>query len=402
MKVLLTNHFPFHGSGTGSYALDLAKALVGAGHQVECLIVDNKSHGDEPLAVERIVCRRGDTTADLPFDFPCFTAHPASGNTFYALTNPELDRYREATRRKLDRIIERFDPDVVHCQHIWIQAHLALESGAPYVVTAQGTDLMGYREDERYQAYANQAAENAGRIVAASEHIRREVLSLFDVAPERVVTVHNAIDASPFRADHLDREEILASLGVPNHAGPIVAFAGKLVPFKGVDTLLNAAAIYETDPAGITTIIAGDGIQRGELEAQARRLGLQRAYFLGDQDRARCALVYKAADVVVMPSRGEPFGLVALEALAAGTPVVGTRAGGLDEVLTDRVGGLVPVDDHELLAEMILRALAEDWKRTKADAIAEFGRRQSCTAWVERIVDIYRAVIDERFGRLTR
>lgn len=398
MRVLVTNHFPFHGSGTGTYTLDLADGLIAAGHDVRALIVDRQREGDEPFDVERIACRAGDASADLPFDFPCFTSHPVSHQTFAGLSDAQIHAYLDVQRARLDQVVAEFDPHIIHGQHIWLQGHLALETGVPYVLSAQGTDLMGYRQDARYRAYAEQAAENAGRILAASQYIRDDVLTTFGVSPERVETVYSAIDAKPY-LEPIARAEALARLGLPANLGPIVAYAGKLVPFKGVDTLLNAAGIYEADPLNITTVIAGDGIQRAELEAQARRLGLEGVRFLGDIDRERCAALYAAAELVVMPSRGEPFGLVALEAMASGTPVLGTRSGGLAEILNDAIGGLVPADDHELLAERTLVALLQNWKRSKGPAAREFVQREhSQEAWIARVTEIYRNVLTERFG----
>lgn len=403
MRVLLTNHFPFHGSGTGTYTRDLATGLQQAGHDVRALIVDIKSNRHvetgETFPVERITCRRGDADADLPFDFPCFTSHPQSHNTFHQLSDLQVAQYLDVTRAKLDRLIADFDPHIIHGQHIWVQGHLALETGVPYVLTAQGTDLMGYRQDARYRPYAEQAAENAGRIMAASKFIRDDVLATFGVAPERVQTVYSAINPLPYLAEMPSRSEALRVLGLSADPGPIVAYVGKLVPFKGVDVLLNAAAVYEFDPFAITTIIAGDGAQRAELQSQAARLGLERTRFLGELGQARCAALYSVADLVVMPSRGEPFGLVALEAMASATPVVGARAGGLSEILSDDIGGLVPVDDHELLAETILLALAQNWKAAKGAAAREYVlAHHSHKAWIEQITSIYRDVLNQRFG----
>lgn len=399
MRVLLTNHFPFHGSGTGTYTLDLARGLLRAGHEVRALIVDRQATGSETFPVRRVVCRAGDPTADLPFDFPCFTSHPLSQQTFYELNDRQVAAYRETTRRLLDQEVEQFDPQIIHAQHIWMQGHLALETGVPYVLSAQGTDLMGYRHDARFRPLAQQAAENAGCILAASDFIRQEVVATFERVAERTETVHSAVDLEPYQRPPAARAAALAQLGLPADCPPIVAYAGKLVPFKGVDTLLNAAAIYERSARPLATVIAGGGPLDAELAAQAERLGLEHIWFLGDRRRDDCAALYHLAELVVMPSRAEPFGLVALEAMASGTPLVGTQAGGLSEIVNDATGGLVPVDDHELLAEMVLTAIAGDWKRAKGPAAAEYvNAHHSPTRWIERITGIYQQVLAARFG----
>jgi glycosyltransferase involved in cell wall biosynthesis len=401
MRVLLANHFPLHGSGTGTYTHDLAVGLQRAGHEVRVLVVDERATGDDPFPVRRIVCRPGDVAADLPFAFPCFTSHPQSSQSFDTLSDEQIAQYRQVLRRHFDDEISEFDPHIVHAQHIWIMGHLALEAGVPYVLSAQGTDLLGHAADARYRRFAEEAAENAGRILAASEFVRRQVLATFDVPERRVETFYSAIDTRPYEAPP-SRAEALTAIGLPSDAGPLVAFVGKLAPYKGVDTLLNAAAAYEDHPSRPTTLIVGDGGQRGELEAQTRRLGLQRVSFLGDRPRSYCAAVYDAAELVVMPSRGGPISPVALEALASGTPVLGTSPGSLAEILRDEIGGLVPVDDHELLAEAVVRAIDENWKRTKGPAARAYVREHhNPERWTQSIVDRYAQVITDRGGRAT-
>lgn len=409
MRVLLTNHVPLHGSVTGTYTHDLAVGLQRAGHEVRVLVLDDRAGraeresglgragDDEPFAVRRVVCKPGDAAADLPFAFPCFTAHPRSSQSFYALSDEQIARYRDVLRRCLDEEISAFDPQVVHAQHIGLLGHLALEAGVPYVLSATGSDLLAYAADERYRRFAEEAAENAGRILAHSNDTRRQVLATFDVPEERVETLYPAVDLGLFVSPPT-RAESLATLGLPTVTGPVIALVGTLAPNHGVTTLLNAAAIYEHQlNSRPTTLIVGDGPQRGELEAQARRLGLERVHFLGDRDRSVCAAVYGAAELLVVPTRGGTISPAVFESMATGTPVLGTSTGGLPEVLSDKTGGLVSVDDHELLAEAITKALDENWKQAKGPAARAYVReRHSLERAVPAIVSRYEQVIADR------
>jgi glycosyltransferase involved in cell wall biosynthesis len=408
MRVLLTNHVPLHGSATGTYTYDLAVGLLQAGHEVRVLVLDEEAGragretgegaagDDEPFTVRRVVCKAGDAAADLPFAFPCFTAHPRSSQSFYALSDEQIARYRDVLRRCLDEEISAFDPQVVHTQHIWLLGHLALEAGVPYVLSATGSDLLAYAADERYRRFAEEAAENAGRILASSDYTRRQVLATFDVPDERVETIYPAIDLGRF-ASLPPRAEWLTKW-LPQKPSPIITFVGKLTPDEGVDTLLNAAAIYENHPKlQPTTLIFGDGPQRGELEAQARRLGLKRVHFLGDRPRIYRANVCDSASLVVVPSRGGTISPAVFESMAVGTPVLGTSIGGLPEVLSDKTGGLVPVDDHELLAEAITKAVDENWKRAKGPTARAYVRdHHSLERAVPEIVSRYERVIADR------
>jgi 1,4-alpha-glucan branching enzyme len=178
-----------------------------------------------------------------------------------------------------------------------------------------------------------------------------------------------------------------------------VAYSGKLAWFKGVDVLLEAATQYESRLPRVATVIAGDGDQRSALETQAARLGLKRVHFLGDRRQRDCAILYALADVVAMPSRGEPFGLVALEAMASGTPLVATASGGLNEIVNDAVGGLVPLDDSHALAAAIDRAVVENWKQVKGPAAARYvAEKHDAKTWISRIEAVYRDALRDRFG----
>jgi glycosyltransferase involved in cell wall biosynthesis len=396
MRVLLTNHFPLEGSASGTYTHDLALGLQQAGHEVRVLVLDDRADGDEPFPVRRVVCKLGDATADLPFSFPCFTEHPRSSQSFYALSDEQIAQYRDVLRRCLDEEIAAFDPQVVHAQHIWILGHLALEAGVPYLLSATGRDLLGYAADERYRRFAEEAAENAGRILTPSDFVGRQVLATFDVPSDRVETLYPAIDLRRLEAPP-PRAKSLATLGLPADTGPVIAFADTLAPHQGVDTLLNAAAIYEHHPLELTTVIIGDGPQRRELEAQAQRLGLKRVHFLGDRNRSDCAAVCNAASLVVIPSNVGSINPALFESMAAGTPVLGTAVDGLPEILSDKTGGLVPVDDHELLAEAVVQAINENWKQTKGPAARAYVREHhSLERLVPKIVAQYEQVIADR------
>ena len=147
------------------------------------------------------------------------------------------------------------------------------------------------------------------------------------------------------------------------------------------------------------TVLAGDGPLCADLQKQIQELGLQRVHLLGDRARIDQAALYRMADLKIVPARTEPFEMVVLEALAAGTPVVGSRVGGLAEIISEELGGLVAPDDSAELADTIVRAIREDWKRTKGAACAAHATREhGMDVWVKRVSDVYHAVLDERFG----
>jgi len=189
MRILLIDHVPLHATAVGSQTLALAHGLCAAGHEVRVLTVDVAHQGQEDFPVRRVVCRRDEASADLPFDVPCFTPLAYSRQTFQDLSDDELAAYREAIRDALDEEIAVFDPRMIHCQHIWVGGHLALETGVPYVLTAFADELAALRDDTRYCRLAQEAAENAGRILVESDALRGEVLEACGGLEDRVLVV---------------------------------------------------------------------------------------------------------------------------------------------------------------------------------------------------------------------
>jgi hypothetical protein len=153
MRILLMHHFPLGQSQAGPLVRKWSLSLESAGHETRLLIVDRQSRDDEPLTIDRVVCRADDATADLAFEIPQFSA--SQGLVFRALSDSQLAAYRDQLRRHLDAQIDRFDPHVIHAQHIWVQGQLALETGVPYVLNAWGPELIEYESDARYRNLAD-------------------------------------------------------------------------------------------------------------------------------------------------------------------------------------------------------------------------------------------------------
>lgn len=399
MRVLLTNHFPFEGSATGTSTYDLAVGLMGAGHEVRVLVVDLDRRSREAFPVRRVICRSADPQADLPFDLPSFTTHPQSRLTYFNLTDDQVAQYRDVLREAIDEEVTRFDPHVIHCQHLWVQAALVLETGVPYVASAQETNLEGYYRDPRYQLWAEQGAENAGKIIAESRWMANEVQRIFRVEDDRVVTIPSGIDTRLYQTPAGAREQVLARLNLPPHPGPIVAYGGKLLASQGVDVLLKAAQRYEKQQPQLMTVVAGDGPEYRKLTQLSYELGLKHTHFLGHHERVDLAAVYQMADLVVVPARTDPFELVPIEALASGTPVIASRVGGMPEVVQEAYGGLVTPDSPDELAAMVLTALNEGWKAKKGPGAARYAAAEhGLDLWTKRIGDVYQSVVELRMG----
>lgn len=402
MRILLVNHFPLEGSGSGTYTLNLAQHLAKRGNQVCVVLPENR----EPSPLEGVELRPVYFTPDtgaapapdaLPFNFPCFTTHPRSLTAFGDLTDEQLDQYLAAFTAAIDEAVRVFRPDIIHAQHVWLLADVAARTGMPTVLTAHGTDMMGYRKWPQLRPMADEAVQLCRRIIAISRDNYQDTIDTIPAAAPKMALLLNGYNEDVFYREPIDRTALLASHGVAYDGQPIMLFAGKLTGFKGIDTLLRAAARYEAANPDVITLLAGSGEEEAALKALKADLGLQRTHFLGHQQQADLRELYNAADVFAMPSRREPFGLVALEAMACGLPVVATNQGGLAEFVSDEVGALVPVDDEAALADAVLAELARNAadpgrsQRIAEKVAAEYAQSK----FVVRLEELYRRVLEE-------
>ncbi|MCP4377748.1 MAG: glycosyltransferase family 4 protein, partial [bacterium] len=144
MKILMPNHFPLQGSGSGIYAMNVALELVRAGHEVMAIVPEHEPVNDYPFETRTILFRSdsGCNEAVLDFNFPCFTTHPRSTTTFLELSDQQMEAYLQAWRQAIGEAIRDFKPDVIHAHHVWVTPYIASETDIPYIVTCHGTDLL--------------------------------------------------------------------------------------------------------------------------------------------------------------------------------------------------------------------------------------------------------------------
>lgn len=214
-----------------------------------------------------------------------------------------------------------------------------------------------------------QLVQQANRIIAATTDERTQIVRYCGVSANRVQVIPCGVDLRLFAEQN--KQQARKKLGLKS-SQPMLLFVGRLDPFKGPDLFLRAAAMMK-EQAQLVVVggkLHGDK-ELQELQRLARDLGIsQHVHFLGARPQQELPLLYSAADVTVVPSYHESFGLVAVESLACGTPVVATRAGGLMTIVqNNETGYLVPrcpgffaerldalLSEPELLARMRLAA----------------------------------------------
>jgi glycosyltransferase involved in cell wall biosynthesis len=398
MRVLVPNHFPLEGSGSGIYTQNVARELVKKGHRAMTICPDHEVRGGYPFEVRTILFTAdgGSAPAEgrLPFNFPCFTTHPRSSTTFGDLDDGQRAAYVSAFEGAIGDAVAEWKPDVIHAQHLWVTGYAASKTDVPFVATAHGTDLMGFRRYPDWRGLALEGTRQAGAVIAISHQVADDAIALYDIPPARVRLILNGFDGSIFHPMTVDRAEVLRGFGLTGTPRAIVVFVGKLTAFKGVDVLLEAACAYESALGEVMTLIVGDGELREQLPAQAADLHLADVHFMGQHPQSQVARLLNVADVSVVPSRVEPFGLVAVEALACGLPVVATDAGGLPDFIDDQVGWLVEVGDPNQLASAIIEAIERDAKVDKGPVAARLARQRfSWSHKVDEMISVYSEVL---------
>jgi len=393
MKVLMINHFPIAGSGSGTYTRNIAVHLMKKGHEASIIMPENttKFSSVPGARMYPVFFSHDEAIKDaLPFNFPCFTTHPRSVMTFFDMDEEQLDAYLSAFRKAIAAAIGESRPDVIHGQHIWLLSWLARETGVPYVVTAHGTDLMGFQKTSRFRKYATEAAAGAKKIITISNDNDDLVKSLFPASAGNTVFMRNGYDPERFYPQRITPNQMLATFDIPTKKR-LVMFAGKLAYFKGVDVLLEAARLYEgAHPGEIVTVIAGEGELSGSLKKQAEDYMLKDVHFLGSLDISQLRALYSTADVCVVPSRREPFGLVAVEALACGSQVVATNQGGLPDIINDQIGALVDVDDAFGLSAAIINELFRPDRAERGEAAAKYAfDKYAQDSLMDELIEIY-------------
>ncbi|MBR2990115.1 MAG: glycosyltransferase family 4 protein [Solobacterium sp.] len=419
MKILMINHFPLTGSGSGTYTRNLAVHLTALGHEVSIVLPENMDHFTVPDGVrihpvfftpedgshvntKKPADGRSMETA-LPFNFPCFTSHPRSTLSFGDLNEDQLAMYTDVFRSAIQEEIDTFRPDIIHGQHVWILPALAADSGIPMILTAHGTDLMGYDKWPDLRNYAQAAINACDTVISISKDNAALIEARFPENKHKIALVRNGYDPTIFYPEALTPEEVLGKYYniVPEDWKDrrIITFAGKLTYFKGVDILLEAARIYEQrDPASLTLII-GDGDERDNLRFRARDLKLKTVRFLGNVEQSELRRLYNIADVSLVPSRREPFGLVAIEAMGCGIPIIASNQGGLPDFVNNTVGRLVEPGDPADLADKVTEVLnitkdgADHWRRDIADYARSHYAQDAIIREVEKL---YKDIIDRR------
>jgi len=274
---------------------------------------------------------------------------------------------------------DRYDFDLVH-GHDWLVAvagdHLAKRFRCPFVVTIHATEYGRHQGwvDKHPQSYIHGVerwmANRAEQVITCSAYMREHVADIYGLEEDRIAVIPNGIDPSELvPVDDLDT--LRARFAEPHET--LVLLVGRLVYEKGFQLALEALPGVIERVGDVRFVVAGSGTAEADLREQASELGLDPyGTFLGWIGDDVLHSLYRIADLTVVPSLYEPFGLVALEAMASGCPCIVADTGGLREIVPadDRVGLRFNGGDPEHLATMVERLLTDEPLRDRLVAEA--------------------------------
>ena len=347
--------------GQNVYVAQLARELAAMGREVDVF-----TRRDAPGLPDVVPQKHGYRVIHVP-------AGPAS-----SVRKEDLLPYMDEFASWVIRFARRRPYDLTHANFFMsamVSGAIKAATGTPFVVTfhALGRVRRLHQQaadtfPEARLAIEDQAVASADRIIAECPQDVADLLKHYGADPSRLTIVPCGFDPAEFWP--VARAKARSRLNLPA-SGPLLLQLGRMVPRKGVDTVIRGLARLQTDHAikARLLVVGGDSTQPdptltpeiGRLQALAEAEGvLDRVTFVGSRGRDVLRYYYAAADVFVTTPWYEPFGITPVEAMACGTPVVGSNVGGIKATVVDgETGYLVPPNDPEALADRLARLLGD-------------------------------------------
>jgi len=365
--------YPTYG-GSGAVATELGIALASRGHEVHFI------------------------TYQQPFRLPSFLPriyfHEVDVGRYPLFEYPPYDL---ALAVRMHEVVNAHGLDLLHVHYAiphatsaWIAREMLREAGSDVkvITTLHGTDITIVGQDRSYYPITKFSIEKSDRITAVSQYLRQQTFNAFGCTGCDVEVIYNFIDPEIYDRSKYPqtlREQLNGSRRVIMHVSN----------FRPVKRVRDIVRIFEKVCRDVPSVLVmvGDGPDRVDAEAEARTLGIESdVHFLGKIDVV--APLLAGADLFLLPSQTESFGLSALEALASGAPVVGSKSGGLVEVVKEGItGALRDVGDVDGMAAAAVEILSDRdrWQAMSRDAAADARARFS----LDDIVRQYEALYED-------
>jgi N-acetyl-alpha-D-glucosaminyl L-malate synthase BshA len=375
MKIGITC-YPTYG-GSGAVATELGIALAARGHEVHFISYR------QPFR--------------LPSFLPRVFFHEVQVGQYPLFEYPPYDL---ALAVQMHEVVKAYGVELLHCHYAiphatsaWIAREMlrAEHEDVIVVTTLHGTDITLVGQDPSFHAITKFSIEKSDRITAVSEYLQRETFNAFHCTGCRVAVIPNFVDPAVYDRDRYTQSERLTLGG----GRKVLMHISNFRPVKRVrDVVRIFACVAREIPCVL--VMVGDGPDRPAAEDEARTLGVaDSVFFLGKIEAV--APLLAGADAFLLPSATESFGLSALEAIASGVPVVGSDVGGLPEVVTNGVTGLLyPVGDVDSMAAGVVSILRDPARQSAMSAAgaADARRRFALDTIVSQYEALYRNVLD--------
>ncbi len=252
----------------------------------------------------------------------------------------------------------------------------------PYLVTIQGSDIYKAVKLPFVKPITRLALKQARKVLVLSQALARQTNSI-GVPYTKIEIIPNGVDTSRFTPLPLEQREEL------------VLFVGSLIERKGVRFLVQSFQQVVQQHPGVRLVLLGEGVQQPECEGLAQSLGIaEKVDFAGAQPQEVVAERMRRAKIFILPSIEEGLGVVLLEALASGTPIVASRVGGIEDVVDDQVGILISPGDVEQLSGSILSILrlsGSEWTKLHENARKKAVEIYDWSRIGQRIVELYKS-----------
>ena len=325
-------------------------------------------------------------------------------------------KYMYASWKKLNELYGEGDIDIIQADY-WGGEGIAsiLQNKSVLVIKAQaGTksmiDTKNYPDFKSHFGLlvlswlANFVTNRADCVIFESRSNFLDVISQLNIDREKTRTIYNGIDTNRYRYKPTNRDKF----GLPD--GKIVLFVGRMEQIKGIDVLIRSIPkVLKKIPDAKFVLVGQDrdtapgGLSfKSWMKSKASEIGVGDSVIFKDSiPPVELCSLYSTCDVLVLPSRKESFGLVVVEAMSCGKPVVTTPVGIIPELVKDNIRGIevVPIDDVERLASGILKMLSIDENEKKCIAMESRNiveKRYSLDSWSEKIIRVYRELLIKR------
>ena len=367
--------YPTYG-GSGALATELGIALAGRGHEVHFITYQQPFR--LPSFLPRVYFHEVDVGRYPLFEYPPYDLALA------------VRMHEVAMDRKLDLLHVHYA--IPHATSAWIAREMVQKQGGDVkvVTTLHGTDITIVGQDPSFHAITKFSIEKSDRITAVSRFLKDETVRAFGCTGCAVEVIFNFIDPNIY-----DRAKYPPTLRAELDGGRrVLMHVSNFRPVKRVVDIIRVfAKVCREIPSVL--VMVGDGPDRILAQEEARRLDVEDdVFFLGKIDSV--APLLAGADLFLLPSDRESFGLSALEALASGVPVIGAAVGGLPEVVVEgETGALCAVGDIDAMAAAAIEILGdrERWERMSAAAAADARARFSRDAVVAQYEQTYRDAV---------